>query len=76
MDYTGNGNTCPLGVVCNATDMEVNIVHLAKLLCRLFVVGSRLAVELYLMVTVLSLNTVRSHRKNSTMKIQLTRALL
>ena len=34
-----NGDSSPLEIICDAADLEVNVVHLAKLLCSLLVVA-------------------------------------
>ena len=34
-----NSDTSPPEVICNATDMEINVIHLTKLLCCLLVVA-------------------------------------
>lgn len=55
VDFAMDVNTCSLKITSNAADMEINIIHLTKLLRRLLVVAPRLRVEFDLMVTMLSL---------------------
>jgi hypothetical protein len=50
-----NRNTRPPEIVCNAPDLEINIVHFAKLLWCLLVVALRLGIEFNPVVTVLTL---------------------
>ena len=50
-----NGNTGPPEVICDTADLEINVVHLAKLLCSLLVVAPRLRVEFHPVVAVFPL---------------------
>src|ERR1700753_2892535 len=63
-NITRNGNTRPPEIICNAADMKVNVVHLAKLLCCLFVVAPRLRIELNPVMTIFALNTFSHSQKN------------
>jgi len=73
---TGNGDASPPEIICDAADMEINVVHLAKLLRRLLVVALRLGIELNLVVAVLSLATISSNSGKDRVRTPLTRALL
>ena len=57
-NISGNGNTGPPKVVCDAADVKIDVVHLAKLLCCFLVVAPRLRIKLDLMVAVLPLTMI------------------
>lgn len=71
-----DGNTSPLEVIRDTADMEINIVHLTKLLRCLLVVAPRLGIELNSVVAVLSLASISCDRKKGGVETQRTRALL
>ena len=53
-----NGNTGPPEVIRDVANLEIDVVHLAKLLRSLLVIAPRLRVEFHLVVTVFPLATI------------------
>lgn len=73
---SGNVHPHPPEIVCDAVDVEFNIVHLTKLLRCFLVVGFRLAIELDLVVAVFPLALININREQERARISHARAVL